>query len=425
MTEPLNLYRYATATTGGADHQREFWDALERSLTPEQRASYQEKGPLRVLWQAPAVARPITDAAVAALRQLLQIIYAGEAGSGGYDAFNKGKAGATPGPYLGTPGGLTSLTVGQVIELQAAEKVFAVGAPQIIPSTMPLAMKASGVTAGERFNAATQDRLAAGLILGRKRPNLASYLLGKGASLDAAQTDLAYEWASLPLPNGKGVYDGDKGGNRATAKVAEVRAALADARKRLTPGAGKAARVTSWKASLIALNLSQPDASTCQAACIAMAVRDKDILSVRRKLLAKGIAGDPAVMGRVARDYGANYTYEGDASLDDVFGWLKAGEFLITHGWFTGSGHVICLDGLKVDPKSGRYSIDVKDPWSEFDGPSWSYNGTAKFFDGFYSELIIYAACVASASVASARAAYRAGAVDRKRGGMWVHRFRS
>jgi len=425
MTERIPLYRYATATTGGADHQREFWDAFERSLTPEQRASYQDGGKLRTLWQAPPAARPITDAAVAALRPLLKIIYAGEAGSGGYDAFNKGKAGATPGPYLGTPGGLTSLTVGQVQQLQSAEKVFAVGALQVIPSTLPLAMKAAGIKASDRFDDATQDRLAAGLILGGKRPKLAAYLLGKGSSLDAAQTDLAYEWASIPLPNGRGAYDGDKGGNKSTAKSSEVRAALEEARKFLAPGAGKAALVTSWKASLAALNLSQPDASTCQAACIAMAVRDKDVLGVRRKLLANGDSGSPAVMAALARDYGADYANDGDATLEKVYGWLKAGEFLITHGWFTGSGHVICMDGLKVDPKKGRYSVDVKDPWSEFDGPSWSYNGTAKFFDGFYSELIIYAACVASTSVASARAAYRAGTVDRKRGGMWVHRFRS
>lgn len=192
----------------------------------------------------------------------------------------------------------------------------------------------------------------------------------------------------------------------------------------VSPAAAVKADATQWKTRIQALNLSQPDASTCQAACIGMAVGDKDIAGIRRKLVARGIAGDPAVMGQVIRTYkNVKYVYDSNASLEKVCEWLKRGELIITHGWFTRSGHVIILDGLVQNPATKSYSFDVKDPWSEFDGPSWSYNKTSKFFDGFYSEHVIYAACVAGASASDAAAVYRSKQLNRQRGGMWAHRF--
>jgi hypothetical protein len=181
---------------------------------------------------------------------------------------------------------------------------------------------------------------------------------------------------------------------------------------------------TQWITQVKALNLSQPDASTCQAACIGMGVGDSNVANIRRKLVARGDAGNPSVMASVIRDYGRPYILDMNASLTKVYEWLKAGEFLITHGWFTGSGHVICLDGLRKNP-NGSYSLDVKDPWSEFNAPAWRYDKNSKFYDGFYSDLCIYAACVAGTSVSSSRSVYQAGKVDVNKGGMWVHRFQT
>jgi hypothetical protein len=179
-----------------------------------------------------------------------------------------------------------------------------------------------------------------------------------------------------------------------------------------------------WRTKVKALNLSQPDASTCQAACIGMAVGDRDIAGIRQRLTKRGTAGDPANMAAIIRSYSnVDYVYEGNASLAQVEGWLKAGELLITHGWFTRSGHVIVLDGLMTKP-NGSTSYDVKDPWGEFDGASWKYLPTIKFFDGFYSRQLIYATCVAGSSVANAEYVYRNSSVDLNRAGMWVHRFR-
>jgi GH24 family phage-related lysozyme (muramidase) len=178
-----------------------------------------------------------------------------------------------------------------------------------------------------------------------------------------------------------------------------------------------------WVTEIKALNLSQPDASTCQAACIGMAVGDRDVPGIRRKLLAKGEAGNPDVMAAVIRQYGRPYQLDKNASLAKCYEWLKAGEFLITHGWFTNSGHVICLDGLKAASEPGRYVFDVKDPWSEFNVQTWRYDLSSKFFDGFYSDLLIYATCVASTSAGTAQATYSRGKVNASKGGMWVHRF--
>jgi lysozyme len=178
-----------------------------------------------------------------------------------------------------------------------------------------------------------------------------------------------------------------------------------------------------WVTAIKALNISQPDASTCQAACIGMAVGDRDVAGIRRKLVARGPAGRPTVMAAVIREYGRPYVLDQNATMAKCYDWLKAGEFLITHGWFTGSGHVICLDGLKATSEPSRYVFDVKDPWSEFNVQTWRYDLGSKFFDGFYSDLLIYATCVASTSVGTAQSLYRQGRVDANRGGMWVHRF--
>lgn len=191
-----------------------------------------------------------------------------------------------------------------------------------------------------------------------------------------------------------------------------------------TPAPQVPGGVEVFKTDLKVLNLSQPDSSTCQAACIGMAVNNPDIKAIRRRLLQFGNAGSPTIMGRVINEYPVDYSLHLKASMNDIYAWLKQGNFLITHGWFTGSGHVICLDGKKSFPDSDKKLIDVKDPWSEFDGPSWSYNNPSiKFYDGYYSDRIIYAACVESASVPGARKIYNSGRMNTSLAAAWVHRF--
>lgn len=170
-------------------------------------------------------------------------------------------------------------------------------------------------------------------------------------------------------------------------------------------------------------NLSQPNAWTCQATCVAMVSGD-DPLKVRQRLEALGNPGDPYVMGQVLQEkFGSRYIFDPDATMNQIKAWLQAGEFLITHGWFTGPGHVIALDGVQLDPATLSYKISVKDPWSEFSFPAWSYNNPSKnFFDGYYSSWGLYAAIVAGSSCSHAASIYARGELDSNRPGAWVHR---
>ena len=178
------------------------------------------------------------------------------------------------------------------------------------------------------------------------------------------------------------------------------------------------------------VNISQPDAVTCQSACIAMALGgSKTTQEIRRELndvarIRRSIAGDPYVMQVVLKRYKKQlYTFDDNASLSEVREWLRNGEFLITHGWFTGSGHVICLDGVSIDQSNLSYKLNVKDPWSEFFAKTWSYGGSSNFYDGYYSSYCIYAACVKGTSRNNAAAIYRRGELDSSRKGAWIHRI--
>ena len=199
-------------------HQVAAWAQLQKALTPAELEAFTKA--FRAKPAAPASKN-------GAVKELLKFIYAGE---GDYTSVNRGRAGDTPGGIAG----LVVSTIGDVKRAQAAGQFFAVGAAQFIPTTLPIAQAAAKLPDSALFSPDNQDRMATALLLGGKRPALAAYLLGKSDDLDAAQTDMAKEWASVPLPNGKGFYDGDSAGNRATKKAAAVRAALVAARAGIT-----------------------------------------------------------------------------------------------------------------------------------------------------------------------------------------------
>jgi hypothetical protein len=165
----------------------------------------------------------------------------------------------------------------------------------------------------------------------------------------------------------------------------------------------------------------QIDSYSCQSACVAMAI-DGDISKIRAELCSKGEAGDPYNMGRIlSHELGDRYSFNPNASLIDARDALRLGAFCITHGWFTGSGHVIGFDGVEVDPERLSYKFNIKDPWSEFDFGSWSYRGSSVGFDGYYSSYGIYAACVAGQSRSHAAEIYRRKELNSSLKGMWLH----
>jgi len=193
------------------------------------------------------------------------------------------------------------------------------------------------------------------------------------------------------------------------------------------------------------LDLSQPDPRTCQSTAIAMALGLTDIMEVRHELEAIGEPGDPATMGKYISDHlspsttyqfedgkylesdmspPSRYQFEDNASISQIRDWLKSGEFLIIHGWFTTSGHVIAIDGVEVDSSNLSYKFSVRDPWAEFNFNNWSYDISGAGFHGFYSSYGIYAACVISQSKSDAANTYYRNELDADRGGAWVHRIK-
>lgn len=139
------------------------------------------------------------------------------------------------------PRSLTSMTIGQVLAWQDSidhkYQSEAAGAYQILEDTLRGYYGAAGLTAGDTFSVANQDKIAVAL-LERKR-GMSAWLNGS-MSIDDAVTNVAKEWASFPVPKamqghkrylqaGQSYYAGD-GLNRAYVPVESVKTALRAAR---------------------------------------------------------------------------------------------------------------------------------------------------------------------------------------------------
>ncbi|MBS7456846.1 peptidoglycan-binding protein [Coralloluteibacterium stylophorae] len=166
---------------------------------------------------------------------IYDLMYRGESGAAGYNAFNRGtftdgngreriRSGEPPMDF-------SRLTLGQVQDLQHLpredpERVFAVGKYQIIPSTMDVAVARLGLDRSEPFTPELQDRIFTDYLLREKQHAVRDYIMGvPGVNLEEAQNGLAREWASFgdPYKDGRSYYGG---ANRAHISLAESAAAL-------------------------------------------------------------------------------------------------------------------------------------------------------------------------------------------------------
>jgi hypothetical protein len=163
------------------------------------------------------------------MNSLLAMLRSGE---GGWNSVNRGGAGDTPGG-IGT---ITNRSISSLEQMQSRGQVFAVGAYQFTPGVLARARREAGLPANAPFTPENQNRMAMALVLGSKRPALAAYITGKSDNLNAAHRDIALEWASLEGPSGRGMYDGDKAGNRASVTASRVRAMLQQARREYLSG---------------------------------------------------------------------------------------------------------------------------------------------------------------------------------------------
>ena len=167
--------------------------------------------------------------------------------------------------------------------------------------------------------------------------------------------------------------------------------------------------------------VSQPDPSTCQSACIAMVLRTTDVDGIRADLKAKGIPGDPHVMGQYLAPRVDSYDFLLTGSLDDAKAALDNGSVVITHGWFTKPGHVILLIGYEPDPKTMSYRFIVHDPFAEYDFPAGDHDESKSGEAVRYSSYGTYAYCVASADYIHAGDIYRKKLLSSSEKNAWLH----
>ena len=114
--------------------------------------------------------------------------------------------------------GLSRLTVGQVMDLQARKELFAAGRYQIIPQTLASLVKSGVAKREDIFSPVIQDKLAMELINRR--------LKAAGSDPIQQQLELSKEFAAIADPRtGKSYYEG-KAGNKASISTDTMQAAL-------------------------------------------------------------------------------------------------------------------------------------------------------------------------------------------------------
>lgn len=154
-------------------------------------------------------------------------------GEGGFNSVNYGTT------RSGTQINLTSMNIGAVEQLQKQGKLFAVGFAQwAIPdgknSNLTKARIAANLPPTAKMTPENQLKMFWGYILNSNvRPDLRDYLLGKHNDPNRAQEAFAGEWAAAPGVNGKGKYDNDNAGNKATIDSTKLRQTLLNARREL------------------------------------------------------------------------------------------------------------------------------------------------------------------------------------------------
>jgi len=143
-------------------------------------------------------------------------------GEGGYNSYNRGVAGDAKGAQID----FSQMTVAEVMRRQDlpkadSDRLFAVGKYQFTPNTLEAAVTTLGIDKNAKFTPQLQEKLFADYLIDEKRPQVRNYITGKtsGADgLESAQHALAQEFASVGTPrkDGRGYYDGDSAGNKAS-----------------------------------------------------------------------------------------------------------------------------------------------------------------------------------------------------------------
>ncbi len=133
---------------------------------------------------------------------------------GGYNSFNRGKAGDSQGEQID----FSQMTLGEIKRRNNLPKgdenrIYAVGRYQVTPAPLREAMKDRGLSNNTKCTPEVQEEIFQYLIF-KKRPVLGAYLRGTSNDIDGAMKELSMEFASVPKSDGKGRHDA-VGGNKA------------------------------------------------------------------------------------------------------------------------------------------------------------------------------------------------------------------
>ncbi len=79
---------------------------------------------------------------------------------------------------------------------------------------------------------------------------------------------------------------------------------------------------------------------------------------------------DPACLAQVVDAYGVHDNFRQDATIEDVQEWLTQGNPAVVHGYFTSSGHIVCLIGYN------SYGFIVNDPYGEYFAEGYDTSST-------------------------------------------------
>lgn len=167
---------------------------------------------------------------------LFDLMYKGESGAAGYNAYNRGTRNGRIVP-ADDDIEFSQLTLGTVMDLQRLprtdpDRLFAVGKYQITPDTLGDAVRALRLDRDQPFTPELQDRIFGNYLITSRRSDVQGYITGKeGVTLEEAQVALAKEWASFPDPNKNGASYYSDGINKAHISLQESASALNEMRR--------------------------------------------------------------------------------------------------------------------------------------------------------------------------------------------------
>ncbi len=189
---------------------------------------------------------------------LADLVRAGESGKAGYGAYNRGtyndEHGVSHMRPMGTHVDVTQLTIDEIQRRQSLrsadpDRLFAVGAYQVIPETLNNAVTRLSLDTKQKLSPELQDHIFADHLIVNKRSAVHAYITdANGSTLQAAQTALAKEWASIGDPVNKGMSHYGKP-NQASIALAQTEAALNQMRETYHAGRDKGlSPEQAWKA---------------------------------------------------------------------------------------------------------------------------------------------------------------------------------